>query len=67
MFKNNSFKLIKLLLQEKKHTLFTGKRKKLDANNDNKIDASDFKLLRDKMKKKKMKGKPHGKNDTKKS
>lgn len=69
MFTNNPFKLIKLLLlSEKKHQLFHGKRKKLDANNDNKIDAKDFKILRDEMKKKKkMKGKFHGKNDSKKS
>lgn len=52
-------------LEEAKSTILTGKRKKLDANHNNKIDAEDFKILR--AKKKMKKGKLHGKNDTKKS
>ncbi len=51
-------------LEEAKNSVLIGKRKRLDANNNNKIDAEDFKILRAK---KKMKGKPHGKNDSKKS
>lgn len=66
MFTNNSFNIIKTLLQEKQHKLFHSGRKKLDVNNDNKIDAKDFKIIRDNLKKKKTKRKSHGKNDTKK-
>jgi hypothetical protein len=42
---------------EEKANILSGKRKRLDANNNGKIDSEDFKLLRDKMKK--------GKNDAK--
>jgi len=51
-------------LEESKHSRLTGNRKKLDVNNNNKLDAEDFKILRAR---KKMKGKHHGKNDAKKS
>lgn len=52
-------------LEEAKKSILVGKRKRLDANNNNKIDAEDFKILRAKNKTKK--GKHNGKDDTKKS
>jgi hypothetical protein len=53
MFTNNPFYIIKKILEEKKHVLFTSGRAKLDVNKDNKISAADFKLLRNRAKKKK--------------
>lgn len=53
MFTNNAFYIIKKILEEKKHILFTSGRAKLDVNKDNKISAADFKLLRNRAKKKK--------------
>jgi hypothetical protein len=52
MFTNNAFYIIKKILEEKKHILFTSGRAKLDVNKDNKINAADFKLLRNRAKRK---------------